>query len=126
MLIRLPSLSICAERYEEECFDILSDTLRVCCLAGGDLDLARLDLGGLSDHRFYLLDDLRGVDQIESLSLPSKGLSYLLKKQILGLERVQGIEIKAISDQDITLLNEHSDQEYVQDTLNKTHAWCSN
>ena len=103
------SLRVNAELYEDECFDILSGILRDCYLAGGELDLS-----SLSDQTRYLLDDLRGLDQIENLSLPSRGLSYLLERLIFGLDRVQKIEIKGISDRDVALLNEHSDQDYVQ------------
>ena len=103
------SLSVNAELYEANCFNILSGVLRDCHLAGGELDL-----DNLNDLTRYFSDDLRGIDQIESLSLPNDGLSYLLKKRIHGIDCVQSIEINGISDLDIDLLNEHSDQEYVQ------------
>ena len=108
------SLSVSAELYEEECFDILSGVLRACYLAGGELDLS-----GLSDQTFYLLDDLRGLDQIETLSLSNKGVSYLIKKRILGFDRVQGIEIKELREEHLDLVARHTDHEYVQSVLHK-------
>ena len=107
------SLGTNAERYEDECFDILSGVVRDCYLAGGELDLS-----DLSDQTLYLLDDLRGVDQIESLSLTSRGLSYLLEKQIFGLDYVQSIGINELRGEHLDLLIEHSDQEYVQGIVN--------
>lgn len=125
-------LGIDAEAYETEWVDMLSNAFRDCYLAGGEFDL---NTSITSDQAFYLLDDLRGIDRLESLSLPSGGLSYLIKNKILGLDRVQSLGVNELRGEHLDLLNEHSDQEYVQSIITslvkgsqtkEEHGWaCS-
>ena len=126
-------LGIDAEAYETEWGDLLSNNLRDCYLAGGKLDLNSLIN---SDQAFYFLDDLRGIDQLDSLSLPSGCLLYLLKNQVLGLDRIQSIEISDICLQEVVLLNEQVEQKTENGLIKKLivgiqdreqHGWaCPN
>ena len=122
-------LGIDAEAYETEWVDLLSTVVCDCYLAGGVLDLNSLIN---SDQAFYLLEDLRGIDRLESLNLPSGGLLYLLKNKVLGLDRIQSIEITMISPQEITLMNEQAEQALIKKLIDgvqdkEEHSWaCPN